>query len=148
LVDSAHRRFGSEAPWVRRHAARCPHCQRRLASLTKVDLALSVIKSQPHHLDLLTRANTAAIRMLSHQLRQTEAADRLQEAKPEPPLTDRYAGHHNAILNVAACLAILLLTKAGIFASLDRARTRGEAAMKHYYADRAGEDLAGEVFKS
>ncbi len=148
LVDSAHQRFGPEAPWVQRHVAHCPHCQRRLASLTKVDLALSVIKSQPHRLDLLTRANTAAIRMLNHQLRQTEAADRLKEAKPEPPFADRYAGHQNAILNVAACLAVLLLTKAGIFTSLDKARTRGEAAMKQYYADRAGEDLAGEVFKS
>lgn len=148
LVDAAHRRFGPEAPWVRRHAAHCPHCRRRLASLTRVDLALSIIKSQPHRLDLLTRANTAAIRMLSCQLRQTETAERLKQARPEPACADPYAGHQNAILNVAACLAILLLTKAGIFASLDKARTRGEAAMKHYYADRAGEDLAGEVFKS
>lgn len=109
---------------------------------------MSIIKCQPHSFDLLTRANTAAIRMLSHPLRETETADRLKEAKPEPPFVDRYAAHQNAILNVAACLAILLLTKAGIFASLDKARTQGEAAMKHYYADRAGEDLAGEVFKS
>lgn len=148
LVDAAHRRFGPEAPWVRRHAAHCPHCQRRLASLARVDLTLSIIKSQPHRLDLLTRANTAAIRMLSCQLRQSEAAERLKEAKPEPTCVDPYAGHQNAILNVAACLAILLLTKAGIFASLDKARTRGEATMKQYYANRAGEDLAGEVFKS
>lgn len=148
LVDSAHRRFGLQAPWVQRHAAHCPHCRRRLAGLTKVDLAFSIIKSQPHRLDLMMRANTAAIRMLNHQLRQTEAADRLQESQPEPPLVEPYSGHQHAILNVAACLAILLLTKAGVFASLAKARTQGEATMKQYYAHRAGEDLAGELFKS
>jgi hypothetical protein len=51
-------------------------------------------------------------------------------------------------VNVAACLAVLLLAKAGIFVSLDKARTRGEAVMKQYYTIRAGEDLAGEIFKS
>jgi hypothetical protein len=111
-------------------------------------LALSVIKSQPHQLDLLTRANTAAIRMLSRPLRQTEAADKLKTPQSEPSFAERYAGHQGAITNVAACIAILLLTKAGVFTSLDKARTRGEAAMKQYYADRAGEDLAGELFKS
>jgi len=148
LVDSAHRRFGLAAPWVQRHLANCPKCRQRLAGVVKVDLALSVIKSQPHRLDLLMRANTAAIRMLSHQLRQTEAADRLKEAEPQPSLAQRCAGQQNAIVNVAACLAVLMLTKAGIFTSLDKARTHGDAALKQYYTDRAGEDLAGEVFKS
>jgi len=113
-----------------------------------VDIALSVIKSQPHPSDLLTRANAAAIRMLSRQLRQTEAAGKLQEDQSEPSPAERYAGHQGAIANVAACIAILMLARAGIFASLDKARTRGEATMKQYYTTRAGEDLAGEIFKS
>ena len=148
LLDAAHQRFGLDAPWVQRHVASCPKCQRRIAGLTKVDIALSVIKSQAHRLDLLTRANTAAIRMLSNQLRQTDAANRLKQAKPEPSLAERYAGHQSAIVNVAACLAVLLLTKAGIFTSLDKARTHGDAALKQYYTNRAGEDIAGEIFKS
>jgi hypothetical protein len=148
LVDAAQRRLGSSAPWVQRHTAGCPKCRQRLAGLARVDIALSVIKSQPHQSDLLTRANAAAIRMLGHQLRQSEAADKLKEAQPEPSFAERRAGRQNAITNVAACLAILMLAKAGIFASLDKARTRGEATMKQYYTNRAGEDLAGEVFKS
>ncbi len=148
LMDSAQRRFGPEAPWVRRHAAHCPKCRQRLAALGRVDIALSIIKSQPHQLDLLMRANNAAIHMLSRQLREAPEAGSLKEAKPEPSLMEQWAGRQNAITNVAACLAVLMLTKAGIFTSLDKARTRGEAAMKQYYTDRAGEDLAGEVFKS
>jgi len=113
-----------------------------------VDIALSLIKSQPHQGDLLTRANAAAIRMLSRQLRQTEEADNLKDGKPEPSFAERRAAHAGALANVAACLAILMLAKAGIFASLDKARARGEATMKQYYTTRAGEDLAREVFKS
>jgi len=148
LADSARRRLGPEALWVQRHVASCPRCQRRLAAIAKVDLALSAIKSQPHRLDLLMRANCAAMRMLNHELREAAQARRLEEAKPEPRLIERCGRYRGAITNVAACIAILFLTKVGIFSSFDKARTRGQAVMKQYYASQAGEDLAGEVFKS
>jgi hypothetical protein len=148
LADSARRRFGPEAVWVQRHVTNCPRCQRRLAAIARVDLALSAIKSQPHRLDLLMRANSAAMRMLNHQLREAAQARRLQEAKPEPCFIERCARYRGAVTNVAACVAILFLTKAGIFCSFDKARTRGQAVMKQYYAAQAGEDLAGEIFKS
>jgi len=148
LVDAAQRRFGPQAPWARRHIAHCPRCQRRIASLGKVDLALSVIRSQPHRLDLLARANEAAIHMLSNRLRQTTEADQLRQGKTETPFVERLAGPQNALLNVAACLAVLALTKVGIFASLSKAQTRGEAAMKQYYTNQAGQDIADELFKA
>jgi hypothetical protein len=148
LVESAHHRLGLEAGWVQRHVAGCARCQRRLAAVAKVDLALSAIRSQPHRLDLLMRANAAAARMLSHQLRQTPQAHRLERARPEPCLLERCARHRGAVTNIAACVAILFLTKAGIFSSLDKARTRGQAVMKQYYATQAGDDLAREVFDS
>lgn len=148
LGDLAQRRFGSCAPWVRRHVANCPTCRRRLAGLVRVEIAMSLVKSQPHQFDLLTRANGAAIRMLSQRLRQSEQAERLKEAQPESSVAGRSAGSPGAFANVAACIAILMLAKVGVFASLDKARTRGEAAMRQYYTTRAGEDLADEVFKS
>jgi hypothetical protein len=148
LVDAAHRRVGPGAPWARRHIANCPRCQRRLAALNRVDLALSVIRSQPHRLDLLTRANNAAIRMLSNRLRQTAEADRLKRAQPEPSLAERLVEPQNALINMAACLAVLALTKTGIFTSLDKAHTRGQAAMRQYYTNQAGEDIANEIFRT
>jgi len=148
LLESARHRLGPEAPWVQRHAASCPRCQRRLARIAKVDLALSAIKSQPHRLDLLMRANSAALRMLNHQAREVAQARRLEEARPEPCLIERYSRYRFAITNVAACVAILFLTKTGVFSSFNTARTQGHAAMKQYYANQAGEDLAREVFDS
>jgi hypothetical protein len=126
----------------------CPRCQQRLAAFGKVDVALSLIKSQPHRLDLLMRANAAAIHMLSRSLREAPEAGRLREARPEPSALEPFVRYQGTITGVAACLAVLLLTKAGIFTSLDKARTRGEAAMKQYYTNRAGEDLTGEIFKT
>jgi hypothetical protein len=147
LVDSAYRRLGPGASWVQRHVAHCPRCQKRLAALGKVNLALSLVKSQPHRLDLLTQANTAAVRMLSRQLREEAAARRSDPASAEPTLAERWARHQSAITGVAACLAILILTKAGILSSFNKVNAQGQTALKQYYAERAGEDLAGEVFK-
>jgi len=116
--------------------------------MARVDLGLSTIKSQPHSLDLLMRANSAAVRMLNHRLREAARDRRLEEARPEPRLVEKYAAYRAAVMNVAACIAILFLTKAGIFSSFDKARSGGQAVMKQYYTAQAGEDLAGEVFKS
>jgi hypothetical protein len=51
-----------------------------------------------------------------------------------------------SVTNVAACVAILFLTKAGIFSSFDRLHTRGEAALKQYYTHQVGEDVAKDIF--
>jgi hypothetical protein len=146
LTGGLRRRLTPEAAWVQRHVAHCPRCQKRLAALGQVDLALSFIKSQPHRLDLLTRANEAAVRMLNHSLRQAAQAKELEQARPEVRFLEWCGRYRTALTNVAACLAILFLTKAGIFSSFDKAQTRGEAALKHYYAAQAGEDVAREIF--
>jgi anti-sigma factor RsiW len=140
------RRLGPEASWVRKHVAHCPRCQKRLAALGKVDLALSIIKSQPHRLDLLMRANTAAVKMLKHSLREAAEAQELEQAKPELSLIERCARYRISATHLAACIAILFLTKAGIFSSVDRLHTRGEAALKQYYSHQAGEDVAKDIF--
>lgn len=146
LTGGLRRRLTPEAPWVQRHVANCPRCQKRLAALGQVDLALSFIKSQPHGRDLLTRANAAAVRMLDHSLRQAAQAKELEQARPEVRFLEWCGRYRTALTNVAACLAILFLTKAGIFSSFDKAQTRGEAVLKHYYAAQAGEDVAREIF--
>ncbi|OHB68771.1 MAG: hypothetical protein A2Y77_11275 [Planctomycetes bacterium RBG_13_62_9] len=146
LTDSVNRRLGPEASWVQRHVAHCPRCQRRLVALGKVNTALSIIKSQPHRLDLLMRANSAAVRMLNHSLRETQEANDLEQARPEPCLLERCSGYRQAVTNVAACIAILLLSKSGVFSSLDKVRTKGQTVMKQYYTTQAGEDIAREIF--
>ena len=58
LYTTASKRFNSEAGWLKDHIVNCPKCRRRLVSCGKVNLALSFMKTQPHSLDLLMRAET------------------------------------------------------------------------------------------
>lgn len=146
LAASLARGLGPDANWIRRHAANCPKCRRRIAALNKVDLALSIVKSQPHRLDLLKRANAHAIGMLRRSLRDASQAQALKDCQPEPSFFERSGRYRYRLANLAACLAIVLLTRTGLFASLERVRTRGNECMRQYYAVQAGEDLAGEIF--
>ena len=46
LYDFICSRISLESDWVQAHVANCPKCQKRLASVSKVNLAFSIIKSQ------------------------------------------------------------------------------------------------------
>lgn len=138
------RRTGN-ADWVQNHIAGCPRCQRRFAAIGKVNLALSAVKSQSHNLDLLMRANTQAIGVLKHSLRQTLKAQRLKTILPEPKKMERWGKYTHSAANVAACIAILLLMKIGIFSSMDKFQTEGQKAIKQYYAAHIGKDMADEL---
>lgn len=141
-------RLGLDADWVQNHIVNCPRCHRRLVSVGKVNLALSVMKSQPHELDLLMRANTQAIGVLKHSLRGAPKAQKLRAMRPEPKLFERCSKYTHSVANVAACIAILLLMKIGIFSSMDKFQTKGQKVVEQYYVSQVGEDLADEVFSA
>lgn len=141
-------RFHVDADWVQNHIANCPRCNRRLVNVGKVNLALSAMKSQPHKLDLLMRANTQAIGVLKHSLRRAPKAQKLKAMLPEPKLFEKCGKYAHSTANVAACIAILLLMKIGIFSSMDKFQTQGQKVVEQYYASQVGEDLADEVFSA
>jgi anti-sigma factor RsiW len=146
--EALSRRLGPEAGWVRHHLMTCPRCRKRLAAVRKVETALDLIRSQPHSPDLLSRANTSTIRMLTHDLREAPKARELEQTRPAPVFFERFREYHRSAMNVAACLAIALLARAGVFNSLDKASTQGQQAVRQYYASHTGEDLASEIFDS
>ncbi|MHC4323050.1 MAG: hypothetical protein ACYSUX_02125 [Planctomycetota bacterium] len=146
LYTAISRSFGPEAQWLHNHIMRCPRCQRRLVSCGRVNLALSYIKSQPHGLDLLMRANTQAIAVLKHSLSSEPKARDLEKKLPEPKLLERCRKYGNSVANLAACIVILLLMKIGVFSSMDKFHNQGQQVMKQYYARQVGQDLADEVF--
>jgi len=148
LHKAISRRCHLGAGWVQNHIANCPRCHRRLVNVGKVNLALSVMKSQPHKLDLLMRANTQAIDVLKHSLRRAPKAQKLRVMVPEPKLFERCSKYTHSAANVAACIAILLLMKIGIFSSMDKFQTQGQKVVEQYYASQVGEDLADEVFSA
>ena len=139
-------RLSLDADWAQNHIANCPRCNRRFFNIGKVNLALSIMKSQPHKLDLLMRANTQAIGVLKHDLRRAPKAQKLKAMLPEPKLFERCSKYTHSAVNVAACIAILLLMKIGIFSSIDKFQTQGQKVVEQYYASQVGEDLADEVF--
>jgi len=143
IVNSS---LGLDTGWAQKHIANCPRCQSRIVGISKVELALSLVKSQRHDLDLLMRANAQAIGVLKHGLRQTPKAEKLKSTLPEPTLSERFSKYKHSAANVAACLAILLLMKIGIFSSMDKFQSRSQEVLKQYYARHIGQDLADEIF--
>jgi hypothetical protein len=140
------RRIGPDAAWVRRHVAVCPRCRARLYGWRRVELTMRILKSQPHCLNLLQRANASTIKMLKHDLREAPQAQELVATKSEPSLLERSIRYRHWSTNVAACFVILFLAKCGLFTSLDRVTSGSERFVRSYYASRAGDDLAQEVF--
>ncbi len=143
LYTAASKRLGPDAGWFQKHVAGCPRCRRRLAAYRKVDLAFSLVKTQPHKLDLLMRANTRAVAVLKHSLRAEPEAQKLKRKLPEPKLLEMFRGCGRSVANAAACVAILLLMKVGVLSSMNQFHSTGQKSMKQYYAKRIGEDLAG-----
>lgn len=148
LYKAMNSQIGIESDWVQRHIAQCPRCTRRLAAVGRVGLALTAVKAQPHKNDLLMRANTQAISVLKHSLRQAPKADELKTRLPQPRLLERWGKYGHSVANLAACAAILFLMKVGVFSSMGRFQAEGEKGVEQYYASRVGQDLANEVFKT
>ena len=136
------------APWLISHIADCPRCQKRLARFAKVDVALSLLKAQPHSLNLLMNANTKAIDVLKHSLRNAPKAARLRESRPEPNWFQRTSKPAHSILNAAACILVILLVKTGAYASMTNLQSEGKDFVEEYYTKHLGDDLANEIFGS
>jgi hypothetical protein len=114
----------------------------------KVNVALSIIKSRPHKLDLLMRANTQTVMVLKHSLRFSAKAQKLKAALPRPKAIEKYKRCGSSLANMAACVAVLFLVKTGIFSFMNDVDSQGRKTMKQYYAARAGDDLADEIFSA
>jgi hypothetical protein len=135
-----------ESPWVQRHISACPRCQRRFSGLGKVFMGLNLIKSQPHSLELLKRANSAAINVLKHDLRESDKACQLKTCLPTPSLAQRIRGASRGLYQTAACIAILVLSKISVFSSIDRVQKQGQTTVRHFYDRQLGTDLSNDLF--
>ena len=137
-----------DAVWVQNHIANCPRCQKRFSSIGKVHLALSLLKSKPHNLDLLKQANIQTIDTLAHSVRQLHKAQKLKIARPEPGLVEKLSPLKGSLANTAACIAILFLAKMGIFNSMEKFQADSRKAIENYYQKQVGRDISNEIFSS
>ncbi len=146
LYKTTSRCIGPDAKWLQNHIINCPRCQERFASYSKVNLALSLMKSQPHNLDLLVRANTCTVDVLKHSLRTVPKAQRLKVIKPESWLMVRWSRCVCSAMSLTACIIIVMLMKIGIFSSMNKFQTQSQNVFNHYYANHIGQDMADELF--
>ena len=133
-------------PWLQTHVAGCPKCQKRLYRLGKVELAFTLVKSQPHSLDLLMRANTQTINSLKHSLRKAPKAEMLKSARPEPHWLFARSKHLQSLLRTAACLAFILLLKVGLFNSVEDFKDKGDTVVRNYCAKHLDQETFDEIF--
>lgn len=146
LYSTLGKHLSPDAPWLQKHIAQCPRCQKRFKSINKVNLALSCMKSQSHSLDLLKNANIQTIGVLKHSLREEPKAQKLRNIFPEPKLFERMAKYFQPSANLAVCVLVLVLMKMSVFSSMSKVQTQGQKAVKQYYVARVGEDLAEDIF--
>ena len=132
--------------WAREHIAKCPRCRNRLSGFSKVATGLSLLRTQPHAISLLSRANQQAIGVLRRDVRELPKALALKSAQPGPSLLARIARCTSGLGNAAACLAILILMRAEVFASMDKIQKDGRKATRQIYANSLGDDMADEIF--
>ncbi|MBL7214190.1 MAG: hypothetical protein ISS71_00780 [Phycisphaerae bacterium] len=128
------------------HIATCPRCQKRLALVNRVELAMSLVKSQQHNLDLLARANAKAIGVLKHSLRNTPKTEQLRHSKPDCHWIERKRPVIERLLNIAACLFVVMMIRMGVTSLLTNVQTKGKTALHNYYARNLDSGLVNEIF--
>ena len=142
LADSVGKGFKIPDSWLTQHVAGCPRCRQRLRGFSRVELALTLVRTQRYSPDLLSRANEHAIGFLKNNVRHTSRAESLKTARPKLSFYKRLARYSQSVTNAAACLALMLLMRHGVFDSMDRIQDRGSQAVKDYYAKQVGDDQA------
>ncbi len=138
----------SRTLWLQNHIAACPRCRGRIARVARVDFALTLLKSQPHSSDLLTRANISAISVLKHSLRESPKADKLTQTESTEAWRQKCGAHIVPLAKTAACLAVILIIKLGVLSSMDNFCKQGGNAVEHYYARHLGQEYADEIFSA
>jgi hypothetical protein len=138
--------FGPDTGWLQNHVAQCLRCQRRFVSRGKVNLALSFMKTQPHRLDLLMRANAQAIGVQKHSLRRTPKARQLRTMLPEPKLLERCGKYGYFAANFAVCITIVLLMMIGVLSFMDKFHGVTQKVNERPYAGQVDQEPVDEIF--
>ncbi len=128
------------------HVAHCPRCQRRLAIANRVEIALMLIKTQPMNIDLLAKANNKTLDVLKHSLRYAPKSAILRNARSDLSRFEKMRPGFERVLNVAACVFVILMIRTGVSNSLVKYKDQGEAIIKNYYARNLDSQIFDELF--
>ena len=126
---------------LREHALHCPHCRQRLLGVNRLQMGLTLMQTQVHAPDLLMRANRRAIAALSYTVRDLPQAEVLRHAQPKFPWRQRMARYGQSISHAAACLAVMLCLRLGIFQSVTKLQEGTQRMAQEYQAHHIGDAL-------
>ena len=132
--------------WLTDHITRCPRCQRKLAAVNRVEIAMMLMKTQPQDLGLLARANSKALDMLKHSLRYAPQSAGLRTMRADQNRLEKIRPGLERVMNTAACIFIVFMIKTGISQSLLDYKEQGETAIKNYYTRNLDSQLFDELF--
>jgi hypothetical protein len=130
------------------HVSECPKCQKRLVMVNRVEVALMLVKSEPYEMGLLARANSKALDVLTHSLRFTPKSTHLRQVKSDPNYIEKAYPLLERVLNVAACLFVIIMIKTGVSNSLLDYKDQGESVIHNYYARNLDTQMFDEIFPS
>ena len=128
------------------HVAHCPRCQKRLAAMQRVELSLCLMRTQPHTMELLGKANTSALKYLTRTSRQTACAEQLRCATHQPHRLEKASPMLERLINVAACLFVVLMIRVGLTNKMFQIKEQGTKVMENYYARNLDPQLFEDVF--
>ena len=128
------------------HIASCPRCQGRLVRVQRTENALKLLVTQPLTPGLLQKANQSALKVLRKDLREASCAETLRSACVRPDWTSRHHRVLETLFSAAACLAVLVLLKTGIFTRMRTIEHDGRCIMRNYYAQNLDAPLVEELF--
>lgn len=128
------------------HVECCPRCQKHLSLSNRVEIAISLLRTQPQRIELLARANDSALGMLKHSLRFSSESQKLRAARTNLSCVCRLKPLMEQVLNVAACLFVLVMIRCSVFNLLKDYHSRGQAVLHNYYAANLDSRLCQEIF--
>jgi len=128
------------------HVTHCPRCQRRLAIVNRVEIAMMLMKTQPQDIGLLARANSKALDMLKHSLRNAPQSAALRTMQVDQSRFEKIRPGLERALNVAACVFVVIMIKTGVSNSLLDYKKQGENVIHNYYARNLDSELFDALF--
>lgn len=109
-------------------------------------MALCLMRMQPQTMELLAKANTSALKYLTRSVRQSPCADQLRIAVHKPNRLEKASPMLERLLNVAACLFIVLMIRVGLKNRMLEIQDQGTKVMENYYARNLDPQLFEDVF--
>lgn len=128
------------------HVSHCSRCQRRLAIISRVEIAMMLMKTQPQDVGLLARANNKALDTLKHSLRKAPQSAALRTTQSDLSRFEKIRPGLERVMNIAACIFVILMIKMGVSSSLMDYKQQGEAAIHSYYARNLDSQTFNEIF--